>query len=145
MQHLSLNPMKESCILTAANLNILKRRERSCTLYSFGDYASKLGDYAWYDANSNSKTHPVGQKKPNPWGLYDMHGNVWEWVQDSWHGSYDGAPTDGSSWESGGVADRVYRGGSWSGSAGSCRSANRFRYDPGFRYFNLGFRLLRDL
>jgi formylglycine-generating enzyme required for sulfatase activity len=113
------------------------------TRYSYGDDESKLGDYAWYDENSDSKTHPVGQKKPNPWGLYDMHGNVWEWVQDKWHDNYNGAPTDGSSWEGGDGSDRVVRGGAWYAGAGSCRSANRVSLDPGGRSSYLGFRLLR--
>jgi formylglycine-generating enzyme required for sulfatase activity len=69
------------------------------TRYSFGDDESMLVDYAWYDANSGNKTHEVGQKKPNPWGLYDIYGNVWEWVQDKYHDSYNGAPIDGSAWE----------------------------------------------
>lgn len=58
------------------------------TRWSFGDQESQLGEYAWYTSNSDSKTHPVGQKKPNPWGLHDMHGNVLEWVQDRWHIDY---------------------------------------------------------
>lgn len=117
-------------------------RAGTTTRYSFGDDESKLGEYAWYYANSGSKTHEVGQKKPNPWGLYDVHGNVWEWVQDSWHGSYTGAPTDGSAWEGDGSI-RVIRGGSWDYGAGRCRSADRNRYAPDGRLNNLGFRLLR--
>jgi formylglycine-generating enzyme required for sulfatase activity len=96
-------------------------RAGTTTRYSFGDDESILGDYAWYSDNSGSKTHEVGQKKPNPWGLYDMHGNVLEWVQDYWHDNYNGAPTDGSSWESG--SNRVVRGGGWYPDARSCRSA----------------------
>ncbi len=91
-------------------------RAGTTTKYSFGDDESKFGDYAWYVSNSGDKTHEVGQKKPNPWGLYDMHGNVLEWVQDKWHSNYNGAPTDGSAWEGDGY--RVIRGGSWVGSAG---------------------------
>ena len=120
-------------------------RAGTTTVYSFGDDKSKLGDYAWYDDNSGGKTHPVGQKKPNPWGLHDLHGNVLEWVQDRWHGNYDGAPTDGSAWESCDSADdRVLRGGSWRTAAWACRSANRDHSDPSYRDVNLGFRILKE-
>lgn len=116
-------------------------RAGTITRYSFGDDESKLSDYAWYDANSERKTHEVGQKKPNPWGLYDVHGNVWEWVQDKWNSNYKGAPTDGSAWE-GSVSGSVDRGGDWFDSARDLRSANRGSiHDPGSRV--LGFRLLR--
>ena len=115
------------------------------TRYFFGDDESKLNEYAWYAENSGSKTHPIGRKKPNPWGLYDMHGNVWEWVQDKWHENYNGSPSDGSAWEDGDVSFRVSRGGSWYCNASSCRSASRFRRDPESRFSNLGFRLLREL
>jgi formylglycine-generating enzyme required for sulfatase activity len=114
------------------------------TRYSFGDDESELSEYAWYEDNSGSKTHPVGQKKPNPWGLYDMHGNVWEWVQDTWHDNYNGAPTDGSAWEGSG-SNRVDRGGSWYNRAGLCRSAYRFVNDQGIRGLYLGFRLVRSV
>jgi formylglycine-generating enzyme required for sulfatase activity len=120
-------------------------RAGTTTRYSFGDSKSELGDYGWYDKNSGRETHPVGQKKPNPWGLYDMHGNVHEWVQDEWHDSYDGAPTDGSAWESGDGASRVFRGGSWRRRAGDCRPADRGHLDPGDRGLSLGFRLLQEL
>jgi len=116
-------------------------RAGTTTAYSFGDSSSILGDYAWYSGNSGSKTHPVGQKKPNPWGLYDMHGNVWEWCQDSWHSDYEGAPTDGSAWD-GSSSSRVSRGGSWDFNAGNCRSAYRYGLYPDYRGGSFGFRLL---
>jgi formylglycine-generating enzyme required for sulfatase activity len=81
------------------------------TRYSFGDDEHKLGEYAWYSENSGGRAHPVGTRQPNPWGLYDMHGNVWEWVQDCWHENYSGAPTDGSAWEADNCQRRVLRGG----------------------------------
>jgi formylglycine-generating enzyme required for sulfatase activity len=118
-------------------------RAGTTTRYSFGDSESNLGDYAWYKGNSGDKTHPVGQKKPNSLGLHDMHGNVWEWVQDCWHFDYNGAPTDGSAWEGGG-ASRVFRGGCWDRSAGFCRSAYRYPRGPRDRGNTLGFRLLRE-
>ena len=130
-------------------------RAGTTTSYSFGDGESKLGDYAWYNDNSGDKTHPVGKKKPNPWGMYDMHGNVWEWVQDTWHaewvqdkwhGNYNSAPTDGSAWEGDGFSTRVARGGSWGGSARCCRSADRNTFGPNSdRYDSLGFRLIQEI
>ena len=74
-----------------------------------------------------------------------MHGNVWEWVQDNWHGDYNGAPIDGSSWESGESSDRVNRGGSWYHDAMSCRSADRGSDNSDIRYGVLSFRLVRIL
>jgi formylglycine-generating enzyme required for sulfatase activity len=120
-------------------------RAGTTTRYSFGDDESKLGEYAWYDANSGEKTHPVGKKKPNPWGLYDMCGNVWEWVQDKWHGGYKGAPTDGSAYEGGSWTYRVCRGGSFSSPTIYCRSAARYGVNPDKREPDIGFRLLMDL
>jgi formylglycine-generating enzyme required for sulfatase activity len=115
------------------------------TRYYFGDDWSKLNEYAWYAENSGGQTHPCGQKKPNFWGLYDMHGNVWEWVQDNWHENYNGSPSDGSAWEDEDSSYRVSRGGSWYCDASLCSSASRFRRDPENHISNLGLRLLREL
>ena len=120
-------------------------RAGTTTRYSFGNEYSKLGEYAWYSENSGDKIHPVGKKGANPWGLYDVHGNVWEWVQDTWHDTYNGAPDDGSAWRDGVSAIRVLRGGSCLNNANGCKSANRFYYNPGDRYHFLGFRLLKEV
>ena len=120
-------------------------RAGTTTRYSFGDDSSKLGEYAWYRENSDDKTHPVGNRKANPWGLYDVHGNVWEWVQDKWHNTSDGAPVDGSAWEEGVGVIRVDRGGGWISDARFCRSAYRSSIGPGFRSRDLGFRLLQEM
>jgi formylglycine-generating enzyme required for sulfatase activity len=116
-------------------------RAGTTTEYSFGDDAEQLDEYAWYDKNSSSQTQPVGAKKPKPWGLHDMHGNVWEWCQDVWHDNYEGAPTDGSAWGGEGTY-RVLRGGSWLDYARNCRCASRSGWEPGGRSRNLGFRLV---
>ncbi len=116
--------------------------EYACRSGTTGKYAGDLDSMAWYSENSGSKTHPVGTKQANPWGLYDMHGNVWEWCLDDWHGSYDGAPPNGSRWGDGSGSYRVYRGGSWSYSSSYCRSADRGRYSPGSAGSRLGFRPL---
>jgi len=109
--------------------------------YCFGGDASQLSDYAWYRANSDGQTHPVGQKQGNRWGLYDMHGNVWEWVED-WYGEYLAEPqTNPRGPESGSY--RVFRGGCWYDHAEGCRSSIRVDDDPGENDHDLGFRLAR--
>jgi len=113
------------------------------TSYCFGDLKSGLGDYAWYHDNSGNRTHEVGQRKGNAWGLYDMHGNVWEWCQDWYHDSYSGAPADGSFWEIPAGNTRAIRGGYWSDGARGCRSSNRGRYNPDNKGYYIGFRVSR--
>ncbi len=122
-------------------------RAGTTTRYYFGDDESKLGEYAWYDKNSNNKTHPVGKKKPNLWGLYDMYGNVYEWVRDRWHSNHSGTPVDGSAWkgDNNDANNFVLRGGGWYDFATSCSSADRYRDYPGNHGNNISFRLLRDL
>ncbi|MDR1043799.1 MAG: formylglycine-generating enzyme family protein [Candidatus Adiutrix sp.] len=107
--------------------------------YSFGDDKDSLGRYAWYLDNSGEQTHPVGQKQPNAWGLYDMHGNVWEWVQDDYGNYSSSSVTDPKGPSSGSF--RVFRGGSWNNSARACRAAYRNLSLPGYRYGSIGFRL----
>ena len=111
------------------------------TKYYFGDDEKQLGNYAWYNGNANNETHPVGEKYPNQFGLYDMHGNVWEWCSDHWHDNYKNAPTDGSSWNSGTDNSRVLRGGSWFILAGLCCAGYRNRNNADNSYNHYGFRV----
>jgi len=118
-------------------------RAGSNTLYCFGNDKDRLKEYAWYDRNSDNETHPVGQLNPNDWGLYDMHGNVWEWCLDLF-GNYPNPP----------VIDpvkpitrshRVLRGGSWFENEYYCRSANRNKDYSDSCSPRYGFRLVRIL
>lgn len=105
----------------------------------------QLPDYA---AHAQDKTEGVGSKKPNGLGLYDMSGNVWEWVEDCWHGSYKGAPTDGSAWfeaNGGACGQRLIRGGSLNDWPVNLRASFRGRFDTDFRNDYIGFRLVQDI
>jgi len=115
-------------------------RAGSQTLFSFGDVDSALGDFAWYWGNSGSQSHPVGQKRPNAWGLFDMHGNVWEWCAD-WYGDYPkGTVTDPQGAASGEY--RVLRGGCWYDYPNYCRAAYRSYLTPVNRDKYCGFRVV---
>jgi hypothetical protein len=111
------------------------------TSFFFGESLAKKK--ANFDSDS---TTDVGSFPPNDFGLYDMHGNVWEWCLDHWHDNYQGAPTDGTAWTTGGNSKLgMMRGGSWNTDPELCRSASRNRRDPGGRYKNVGFRVVCEI
>ena len=111
------------------------------TAYSFGNTSRRLEAHGWYKDNAGDTTHPVGSKRPNAWGLYDLHGNVWEWVVD-WYGDYpSGRVTDPRGPSSG--TRRVIRGGGWRYEARDCRSGSRAIGAPDSRSASVGFRLVR--
>jgi formylglycine-generating enzyme required for sulfatase activity len=114
-------------------------RAGSNTVFSFDDEEGLLPEYGWFDRNSSNRTHTVCLLEPNAWGLYDMHGNVWEWCSDRYGEYPKGAVSDPTGPEVG--SDRVLRGGGWSNGAANCRSANRDRNDPSDRNDGIGFRV----
>ncbi len=112
------------------------------TRFYSGDSDEDLNRVGWYDGNSGEQTHPVGEKEPNAFGLYDMHGNVWEWVEDDWHSNYEGAPADGRAWvDDPRVSVGVVRGGCWYNDQFGARAAFRLKLSPDLRLNLVGFRL----
>ena len=120
-------------------------RAGTVTKYSWGNEIgrNRANCYGCGSQWGGKQTAPVGSFGPNGWGLHDMHGNVWEWVQDCWNGSYRGAPADGSAWESGVCSRRVLRGGAWTSNPRSLRSADRLRDTTSIRHHTIGFRVAR--
>jgi formylglycine-generating enzyme required for sulfatase activity len=120
-------------------------RAGGMTRYSFGDSAEVLGDYAWYKGNSEQERHAVGQRKPNAWGLYDMHGNVWEWCDDV-HADYHEYAVDAnqcpSSYSRSSSNGHVLRGGCWLSDAFECRAGKRRFGSADLRVHDFGFRVV---
>ena len=116
--------------------------EYACRAGSVGAYAGELDQMGWHKGNSGGRLQPVGQKSPNAWGFFDMHGNAAEWVADHWHNDYYGAPSDGTAWLSTGNAYRVFRSGSALNSASYCKSTSRGRALQKDKSTRRGFRVV---
>ncbi len=148
VEQVSWDDCQEFCEKTRLSLPTEAQWEYACRAGTTGPYAGtgKLNDMGWHKGNSSGTTQPIGEKLPNDFGLYDMHGNVWEWCEDRYSGDfYSSAEASGLDplCESGSV-DRVRRGGSWYYDARDCRSAYRYFFDPSLRAYGLGFRPCRS-
>lgn len=119
-------------------------RAGATTAWHFGDDATLLARHAWFGGAPGSGTRAVGGRQPNAWGLFDMHGNVWEWVQDCWHDNYDGAPADAGVFPGGDCNHRVVRGGGWDSAPAYLHAAERGSLQAGLHDINVGFRLARS-
>ena len=120
-------------------------RSGSQTAYSFGNDPKEVDRYAWFSENSAKKTHPVGGRLPNAFGLYDLHGNVWEWTADCCNENYSGAPTDGTAWTTGDRCRRVVRGGYWDYGPQIVRAAIRGGNTTASQFKDIGFRVARTI
>jgi formylglycine-generating enzyme required for sulfatase activity len=119
-------------------------RAGTTTKWSYGDDVKEFGDFGWFDGNAKGNDPPVGKKKPNAWGLYDMHGYVWEWCQDSWQPTLASVAKDGGAFIDLKETDHVLRGGSWADGADKARSAFRHHKAADFRSDSIGFRCVKS-
>ena len=139
VEQVSWNDCQSLCQSSGLRLASESEWEYACRAGTTGPYAGDLASMAWFGDNRGNSTHPVKQRKPNAWGLYDMHGNVWEWCEDGY--AQSASSTQQAS--TGNVGARVLRGGGWSSNASTCRSAYRYSHAPGLTLDGLGFRVAR--